>query len=122
MVWYQFNCSINAAGYGTQTFPYRVNGPGCKYQPAVTARICFRGFYLSLFNSTVIVSKSAGAVLRGMPPNFVFTKLKPVIINNSIGRLIWGVCPEGQPPVVTGMDIARFKKGKIKSLYVFIDN
>ena len=68
------------------------------------------------------INKSAGGVLTSMPANFVFTKLKPVIINNSIGRLLWGVGPEGKPPVATGMDIAHFEKGKIKSLYVFLDN
>jgi hypothetical protein len=52
----------------------------------------------------------------------VFTKLKPVIINNSIGRLIWGAGPAGQPPVATGMDIVHFENGKIRSLYVFLDN
>jgi len=68
------------------------------------------------------INKSVTAVLSNMPTNFVFTKLKPVIINNSIGRLIWGIGPEGQAPVVTGMDIAHFENGKIKSLYVFLDN
>jgi hypothetical protein len=44
-----------------------------------------------------------------------------VIINNSIGRLIWEAGTEGQSPVATGMDIAHFEHGKIKSLYVFLD-
>jgi hypothetical protein len=48
--------------------------------------------------------------------------MKPVIINNSIGRLIWGAGPAGQPPVATGMDIVHFENGKIRSLYVFLDN
>ncbi|MBW7674281.1 nuclear transport factor 2-like protein [Chryseobacterium chendengshani] len=56
-----------------------------------------------------------------MPPDFIFTQLKPVTINNNLGRLIWGAGPEGQPHVATGMDIAHFKDGKIKSLYVFLD-
>lgn len=68
------------------------------------------------------INESAGGIISSMPESFVFTLLKPVIINNSIGRLIWGVGPEGQPPVATGMDIAHFEKGKIKSLYVFPDN
>lgn len=68
------------------------------------------------------INENAGGVISSMPANFVFTRLKPVIINNSIGRLIWGVGPEGQPPVATGMDIAHFEKGKIKSLYVFLEN
>lgn len=68
------------------------------------------------------INNSVGSVLSKLPAHFVFTKLKPIIINNSIGRLIWGVGPEGQPPVATGMDIAHFENGKIKSLYVFLDN
>ena len=68
------------------------------------------------------INKSATAVLSNMPPNFVFTKLKPIIINNNIGRAIWGVGPEGQAPVAAGMDIAYFENGKIKSLYVFLDS
>lgn len=68
------------------------------------------------------INKSVTSVLSNMPTNFVFTKLKPIIINNSIGRLIWGVGPAGQAPVATGMDIAHFENGKIKSLYVFLDN
>jgi hypothetical protein len=68
------------------------------------------------------INQSVSGVLSNMPANFVFTKLKPIIINNNIGRLIWGVGPEGQPPVATGMDLAHFENGKIKSLYVFLDN
>lgn len=67
------------------------------------------------------INNSVTATLKQLPPDFVFTKLKPVIINNSIGRLIWGAGPVGQSPVATGMDIAHFENGKIKSLYVFLD-
>jgi len=67
------------------------------------------------------INNSVTATLQHLPPDFVFTKLKPVIINNSIGRLIWGAGPKGQAPVATGMDIAHFENGRIKSLYVFLD-
>jgi hypothetical protein len=67
------------------------------------------------------INNSVSATQRMLPSNFVFTKLKPVIINNNIGRLIWGAGPEDQPSVATGMDIAHFENGKIKSLYVFLD-
>ena len=67
------------------------------------------------------VNDSVTATLKHLPPDFVFTQLKPVIINNNMGRLIWGAGPNGQPPVATGMDIAHFEDGKIKSLYVFLD-
>jgi hypothetical protein len=68
------------------------------------------------------INNSITGTLQHLPPDFGFTKLKPVIINNSIGRLIWGAGPKGQPPVATGMDIAHFENGRIKSLYVFLDS
>ena len=67
------------------------------------------------------INKSVTATLKLLPPDFVFTQLQPVIINNDMGRLMWGAGPKGQPPVATGMDIAFFEEGKIKSLYVFLD-
>ncbi|MHA3789995.1 nuclear transport factor 2 family protein [Flavobacterium hauense] len=68
------------------------------------------------------INNSITATLQHLPPDFVFTKLKPVIINNNIGRLIWGAGPKGEPPVATGMDIVHFENGRIKSLYVFLDS
>ncbi|GAA4312716.1 hypothetical protein GCM10023149_08190 [Mucilaginibacter gynuensis] len=67
------------------------------------------------------INDSVSTTQKVLPSNFVFTQVKPVIINNSIGRLIWGAGPTGQTPVATGMDIALFENGKIKSLYVFLD-
>jgi len=68
------------------------------------------------------INRSVSNTLNSMPEEFIFTKLKPVVINNNIGRLIWGVGPKGKPPVATGMDVAIFENGKIRSLYVFLDN
>lgn len=68
------------------------------------------------------INKSVSNTLAGMPKDFVFTRLKPVVINNNMGRLIWGVGPKDKSLVATGMDIAVFENGKIKSLYVFLDN
>ncbi|CAG5073072.1 hypothetical protein DYBT9623_04597 [Dyadobacter sp. CECT 9623] len=68
------------------------------------------------------INSSVTSTLKHLPAEFVFTKLKPVIINNNIGRLIWGAGPRGESPVATGMDIAHFENGKIKSLYVFLDS
>jgi hypothetical protein len=68
------------------------------------------------------INNSVSATQKMLPSNFVFTKLKEVIINNNLGRLIWGAGPEGQAPVATGMDIAHFENGKIKALYVFLDS
>lgn len=68
------------------------------------------------------INNSVTATLKHLPQDFRFTLLKPVIINNNIGRLIWGAGPEGQPHVSTGMDIAYFENGRIASLYVFLDS
>ena len=57
------------------------------------------------------INNSVSATQKIMSSNFVFTRLKPVIINNSVGR-----------PVASGMDVAHFENGRIKSLYVFLDN
>ncbi|SRR5258708_37844282 len=67
------------------------------------------------------INNQVSTIVNGMPAEFIFTRLKPVIINNNIGRLIWGVGPKSQPPALTGMDVAVFENGRIKSLYVFLD-
>jgi len=67
------------------------------------------------------INESVSNVLANLPTGFTFFKLKPVIINNNIGRLIWGMGASIDSIVATGMDIAVFEEGKIKSLYVFLD-
>jgi hypothetical protein len=68
------------------------------------------------------INEKISKTVNGMPAEFTFTRLKPIIINNNVGRLIWGLGPKGQPPVATGMDVAVFENDRIKSLYVFLDN
>ncbi|WP_316635063.1 nuclear transport factor 2 family protein [uncultured Flavobacterium sp.] len=72
-------------------------------------------------NGREAINKSITSTLANMPADFIFFKLKPVVINNNVGRLIWGVGPNAQSLVATGMDIVVFESGKIKSLYVFLD-
>lgn len=67
------------------------------------------------------INDSVTEVLKHMPEEFVFRLLQPVVINNNIGRLLWGIGPKGEPPVQTGMDIAIFQHDKIQALYVFLD-
>jgi hypothetical protein len=67
------------------------------------------------------ISQKISGLLNSFPSIFVITQLKPIAINNNIGKLVWGVGPEGVPPVATGTDIVIFENGKIKSLYVFLD-
>ncbi|QNL48833.1 nuclear transport factor 2 family protein [Olivibacter sp. SDN3] len=67
------------------------------------------------------INESVNNILANMHAAFTFFKLKPVVINNNMGRLIWGMGPNIESLVATGMDIAVFEDGKIKSLYVFLD-
>lgn len=67
------------------------------------------------------INESVSNVVANMPEEFTFFKLKPVIINNNVGRLIWGMGSNKESIVATGMDIAVFEEGKIQSLYVFLD-
>ncbi|WP_259065842.1 hypothetical protein HDF24_03135 [Mucilaginibacter sp. X4EP1] len=94
-------------------------------------RVALEGVYASsssLFEVGEIITgydainEKISNIVSGMPGDFIFTRLKPIIINNNVGRLIWGLGPKGQPPVATGMDIAVFENGKIKSLYVFMED
>lgn len=66
------------------------------------------------------INQSVNNVLANMPIDFSFFRLKPVVINNNLGRLIWGMGPNIESLVATGMDVAFFEGGKIKLLYVFL--
>jgi len=54
-------------------------------------------------------------------PGFVFRLAGPAEVNHDLGRARWHFGPSGAAPVVTGMDVAVFKQGRICSLYAFID-
>ncbi|PJR04082.1 nuclear transport factor 2 family protein [Avrilella dinanensis] len=60
------------------------------------------------------INESINNILAKMPAEFNFFKLKPVVINNNVGRLIWGMGPNIESIVATGMDIAVFEEGKIQ--------
>ena len=63
---------------------------------------------------------SVESLLKGAP-GFVFRSAGPAEVNHDVGRLRWHLGPPGAPPVVTGMDIAFFEKGRIRSLYTFLE-
>jgi hypothetical protein len=60
------------------------------------------------------------SLLKGVP-GFVFRAAGRAEVNHDVGRLQWHLGPPGAPPVVTGMDIALFQKGRIRSLYTFVE-
>jgi hypothetical protein len=60
--------------------------------------------------------------IRKEVPGFVFRAAGPAQVNHDIGRLQWQFGPAGVPPVVTGMDVAVFQDGRIRTLYTFLDS
>ncbi|MFE4542349.1 nuclear transport factor 2 family protein [Arthrobacter sp. NPDC056727] len=60
------------------------------------------------------------AELREQTPDWVFHQDGPVSVNDDLGHLGFRFGPAGQPPVVTGMDIAHCKEGVITELYTLV--
>jgi hypothetical protein len=67
------------------------------------------------------ISESVTALLASLPPSFVFTAEGPAIGHHGIGRLRWRAAPPNGPVAVSGMDVAQFERGRIRSLHVFIE-
>jgi hypothetical protein len=66
------------------------------------------------------LNAKVGSILKDAP-EFVFRAVGPAQVNHDHGRLPWEFGPEGTAPVVTGMDIAVFERGRIHALFTFID-
>jgi len=79
------------------------------YEPETTAKGHFA------------ICEAVSSLLASLPPNFVFTAIRPATGHHGIGRLPWSAGPAGGPIAVTGMDIAHFESGRIHSLFVFVD-
>jgi hypothetical protein len=67
------------------------------------------------------ISAKVGALQTSFPPDFTFSPTSAPARNHDLGRLTWRVGPAAAPPVATGMDVALFEQGKIRALYVFLD-
>jgi hypothetical protein len=67
------------------------------------------------------ISEAVTALLANLPPSFVFSATGPAIGHHNIGRLKWRSGPPDGPAAVTGMDVAHVEKGRIHSLYVFLE-
>lgn len=59
--------------------------------------------------------------IRKGAPGFAFVAASPAQVIHDVARLSWRFGPPGEPPVVTGMDVAFFEQGKIQALYTFLD-
>ena len=67
------------------------------------------------------IAHTVDALLKSMPPNFVFTALGPAAGHHGLGRLRWSAGPPEGPVAVTGLDVVRIESGRIQSLHVFLD-
>jgi hypothetical protein len=61
----------------------------------------------------------AQQILDGAP-GFVFRPAGAVQVNHDLGYLAWELGPEGQPPVVRGVDIALVADGLVARLYTLL--
>jgi hypothetical protein len=55
-------------------------------------------------------------------PGFVFSPAGPVYVNHDMGYLAWNLGPEGQPPVVRGLDACFIHDGRIVKVYTLLLN
>ena len=53
-------------------------------------------------------------------PDFVFTAAGPVYETHDLGYLAWHKGSKEQPPVLSGMDIAIIREGRIAALYTLL--
>ena len=67
------------------------------------------------------INQAVEALLKNLPPNFVFTSIGPAVGHHGMGRLRWQSGPPNGPVAVTGTDVAQVEGGRIQSLHVFLD-
>lgn len=68
------------------------------------------------------ISDAVAALQATLPAEFEFSAMAPPARNHDVGRLFWRLGPPGSPPVVNGMDVVQFKDGRIRLLYVFLND
>jgi hypothetical protein len=61
----------------------------------------------------------AGRLLEGAP-GFVFSPAGPIYVNHDMGYLAWNLGPEGQDPVVRGLDTCFVRDGRIAKVYTLL--
>ncbi len=61
------------------------------------------------------------ATIQKHTPGFVFHEIGTSQSHHGIGRLAWGYGPQGEPPIVRGLDVVVVRDNKIDKLYAFLD-
>lgn len=67
------------------------------------------------------ISDAVSKLHSSFPPHFRFSSISPADGHHNVGRLNWCSGPSHGPAAITGLDIAHFEKGRIQSLYVFLN-
>jgi hypothetical protein len=75
---------------------------------------------IDLFGGRDALNAKVGHILEEAP-GFVFHLAGQAEVNHDHGRLRWHFGRNGAAPVVTRMDVAVFKQGRICTLYAFLD-
>jgi SnoaL-like domain len=70
----------------------------------------------------VAICDAVTELLASLPPDYVFTAIRPATGHHGIGRLQWRSGPANGATAVTGMDIALVEGGRIRALTVFLDS
>ena len=74
------------------------------------------------FIGRAAIGARAQEILDQGPPDFAISIAASAEVIRDLGRLRWQVGPAGGPPVVSGMDVALFEGGRIKTMYTFIEH
>jgi len=73
------------------------------------------------YTGTEAIARAVTQLLGALPPTLVFSMAAPAMQNHDMAKLLWrGHLPDGKT-VATGTDVAQVKEGRIRSLYVFVD-
>ncbi len=67
------------------------------------------------------ISQLVDDVLQRFPDNFSFTVTRSGMGLGGVGYLPWQLGPSGGPAMVTGVDVAHIRAGRIQAIYVLID-
>jgi hypothetical protein len=67
------------------------------------------------------ISANVGALLARLPEGVRFSPAGPAIVNHDTAMLRWTAATPGEPPKVTGTDLAFISDGRIQRMYVFLD-
>lgn len=67
------------------------------------------------------INDAVTELLSHIPAEFTFSAVRPALALNHIARLQWRLSRPDGTVVATGTDVAHFEDGKIRTLYVFVD-